>query len=107
MQLMFCLPLHSPLQLACQVETVGDCYVVASGLMADDGEGFVTFCPNHSPADSATRLVEFAKSALAHSRSVMLPQSDTPVTVSACLKGGEPYPAQCMYGAPSRGDQAK
>ena len=86
---------------------MGDCYVVASGLMTDDGEGFVTFCPNHSPADSAARLVEFAKSALAHSRSVMLPQSDTPVTVSACVKGG--YPAQCMYGAPSpwRGDQAK
>ena len=71
-----------------KVETVGDCYVVASGLMTEDADGFVTFCPNHDPADSAARIVEFAVSALAHSRGVLLPRSHTPVTVRIGIHTG-------------------
>jgi class 3 adenylate cyclase len=72
-----------------KVETVGDCYVVASGLMTEDADGYVTFCPNHDPADSAARIVEFARSALAHSRGVMLPGlARTPVTMRIGIHTG-------------------
>ena len=65
-----------------QVETVGDCFVAAAGLMEDDKEGFVRIASDHDPRDSASRMVEFAKGCLRHSRTICLPNSTTPVTVS-------------------------
>ena len=75
------LPLNIPHASANQVETVGDCYVAATGLMQDDGQGFMKITADHDPQQSAARMLEFAKGALAHSKTVMLPRSSTPVTV--------------------------
>ena len=69
------------------METVGDCYVAATGLMMDDGSGFMQIAPTHDPVDSAIRMVEFAKGVLAHSRTVKMPQSDKTVTVGNSLLG--------------------
>ena len=55
------------------METVGDCYVVAAGLVEPDGEGFVRISTRHDRADSALRLVSFAKDALAHAGTVRMP----------------------------------
>ena len=60
---------------------MGDCYVAATGLMQDDGQGFMKITADHDPQQSAARMLEFAKGALAHSKTVMLPRSSTPVTV--------------------------
>ena len=38
--------------------------------------------PSHDPVDSAIRMVEFAKEALAHSRTVLMPNTNQPITVS-------------------------
>lgn len=52
-----CLPL--------QVETAGDCYIVSGGILVQDTEGFSQVEENHNPADSARRVMEFAKDMLA------------------------------------------
>ena len=53
---------------------MGDCYVAATGLMQDDGQGFMKITADHDPQQSAARMLEFAKGALAHSKTVMLPR---------------------------------
>ena len=57
--------------------------MAATGLMQDDGSGFMQIAPSHDPIDSANRMVEFAKGVLAHSRTVKMPLSDQAVTVGA------------------------
>ena len=64
-----------------QVETVGDCYVVAAGLVEPDEEGFMQISPNLDPSDSAERLLQFAKGMMAHSRTVPVPRTAQHVTV--------------------------
>ena len=64
-----------------QVETVGDCYVAASGLMANDTDGFVRIAGGHDPVKSAGCMIEFAKSVLAHAKTVKMPNSGESVTV--------------------------
>ena len=49
--------------------------------MDRDGTGFSEIAPSHNPKHSAMRMVEFAKSALAHSRTVLMPNSDHHVMV--------------------------
>ena len=65
-----------------KVETIGDCYVVAAGLVEPDEEGFMQISPNLDPSDSAERLLQFSKRMMAHSRTVPVPRSALYVTVS-------------------------
>ena len=74
------------IQLATQVETVGDCYVAASGLMVNDDDGFVSIAGGHSPVKSASGMVEFAKHVLAHAQTVKMPNSDKSVTVRLTIR---------------------
>ena len=64
-----------------KVETIGDCYVVAAGLVEPDEEGFMQISPNLDPSDSAERLLQFAKGMMAHSRTVPVPRTAQHVTV--------------------------
>ena len=59
--------------------------MVAAGLMEEDSDGFMQIAPSHDHVDSALRMVEFAKGALTHSRTVLLPGSNKPVTVCEIL----------------------
>ena len=54
-----------------KVETAGDCYIVAGGVVNDDGNGFFSVAQgSSSPAENAKRVLEFAKDMLLHSRLV-------------------------------------
>ena len=58
----------SPACLACacapqvyKVETAGDCYIVAGGLMMEDEDGFVALDRESSPQEGAQRVMAFAQ----------------------------------------------
>ena len=44
-----------------QVETAGDCYIVAGALMTEDEEGFLSLEEEADPVDGAERVMEFGK----------------------------------------------
>ena len=46
---------------ALQVETAGDCYIVAGSLMRVDDEGFLALEDETDPVDGAERVMEFGK----------------------------------------------
>ncbi|KAG2499423.1 hypothetical protein HYH03_002370 [Edaphochlamys debaryana] len=72
-----------------KVETIGDCYVVAGGLVRYDEDGFCSVLPE-GETDSlhAVRCMEFAKAMLRASRSVVLPTTGQPVQVRLGLHSG-------------------
>lgn len=53
-----------------KVETAGDCYIVAGGILGPDGEGFNHILPAHDPVESARRVFAFAMDFLRHTRGV-------------------------------------
>jgi hypothetical protein len=64
--------------------------------MDDDGDGFFKIAPSHDPKKSAASMLEFAKAALAHSKTVMMPRSNIPVTVSA-INGEDGFIGALLY----------
>ena len=44
-----------------QVETAGDCYIAAGGLMMIDKDGFMCIDPAPDPKEAAERVLSFAK----------------------------------------------
>eukprot|EP00798_Chlamydomonas_sp_ICE-L_P013803 gene13803-19718_t len=52
-----------------KVETAGDCYIVAAGIIEKEPEtGFCNILETHDPVHSATKVLAFAKSMLSHSK---------------------------------------
>ena len=45
--------------------------------------GFMEIATDHDPKHSAICMIEFAKGAMAHSKTVLMPNSDQSVTVSS------------------------
>ena len=58
-----------------KIETVGDSYVAATGLFEKDADGFMQSSVDADVADSAARMLAFAKGALARSKTVVMPCS--------------------------------
>jgi hypothetical protein len=44
-----------------KVETAGDCYIVSAGVLATGPDGFMRVLDSHDAADSAARVLAFAK----------------------------------------------
>ena len=44
-----------------QVETAGDCYIVAGALMTCDSEGFISLNRHANPCEGARNVVDFAQ----------------------------------------------
>jgi len=55
-----------------QVETAGDCYIVSGGIMSPDpsNSGFGVVMEDHNPAESARRVMNFAKALLEAAKEV-------------------------------------
>ncbi len=53
-----------------KVETAGDCYIVAAGILDDDGQGFQRVAEGSCPADNADRVMAFARDMLRASKEV-------------------------------------
>ncbi|KAL6758050.1 guanylate cyclase [Haematococcus lacustris] len=86
-----------------KIETAGDCYIVAGGIARSGGnrnpdqtetvteegqEGFTSILESHDPADSATRVMEFAKAMMACSKTVLTPHNNEPVVIRIGLHTG-------------------
>ncbi|GLI67470.1 hypothetical protein VaNZ11_011685 [Volvox africanus] len=72
-----------------KVETIGDCYVVAGGLVRYDEDGLCTVLPEGEIDElHAVRVMEFAKAMLKASREVALPTTGEPVQVRLGLHSG-------------------
>ena len=72
---------------AWQVETVGDCYVVAGGLMQKDEDGFSTVVP-HDTCTHVRDLFGFAKALKAAAHHVRMPHNEQPVRLRVGLHTG-------------------
>eukprot|EP00983_Pelagomonas_calceolata_P021794 683350-Pelagomonas_calceolata.AAC.3 len=55
-----------------QVETAGDCYIVAGGVMSptQSSNGFRCVAEDHDPAESAKQVMDFAKALLEAAKQV-------------------------------------
>ncbi|KAJ9508393.1 hypothetical protein QJQ45_011906 [Haematococcus lacustris] len=85
-----------------KVETAGDCYIVAGGILSFDrkkeangsepselGQEFAEVLEHHDPADSAARVMAFAKDMMASSKQVKMPHNDEPVCIRIGLHTGD------------------
>jgi len=76
-----------------KVETAGDCYIVSGGIMspkhAASGWGLVVEEEQVDPAESAKRVMEFAKALLEVAKQVQMPDTQQPVRVRVGLHTGD------------------
>ncbi|KAG2437664.1 hypothetical protein HYH02_011045 [Chlamydomonas schloesseri] len=91
-----------------KVETIGDCYMVAGGLMTRDEEGFTVVRGPDAPVDSlhAHKAMAFAKAMLREAAQVLLPTTGRPVQMRIGLHSGpvmsgivgSKMPRFCLFG---------
>ncbi|KAG2489709.1 hypothetical protein HYH03_011816 [Edaphochlamys debaryana] len=70
-----------------KVETIGDCYMVAGGLMEQDAEGFRSVAEGVDP-EHAAKVFAFAVDMLEAARNVPMPGSGAPVKLRVGLHSG-------------------
>ena len=70
-----------------QVETVGDCYVVAGGLVQVDEDGFSCVVPANTGCH-ARDVFGFAKALVAEARHVLMPDNQQPVMLRVGIHTG-------------------
>ncbi|PNH02932.1 Guanylate cyclase soluble subunit beta-2 [Tetrabaena socialis] len=91
-----------------KVETIGDCYMVAGGLMMRDADGFTTVRGTQSPVDEehAVKALAFARAMLREAARVTLPTTGRPVVLRIGLHSGSVMsgivgsrmPRFCLFG---------
>ena len=72
-----------------KVETAGDCYIVAAGVLAVGADGFSEVLSSHDSALSAARVLSFAQSMLYHSKSMTMPHNGEPVLIRIGIHTGD------------------
>lgn len=73
-----------------KVETAGDCYIVSAGIMVTQqtADGFMHVADSHDPADSAARVMAFARDMMTAARCVRMPNDGQPVQVRIGIHTG-------------------
>ena len=72
-----------------KIETAGDSYVAAVGILKDDGEGFSVIKESSDATRNAIRMLQFAKAMLIVSKSVIMPHNRQPVSIRIGLHTGD------------------
>ncbi|KAG2499612.1 hypothetical protein HYH03_002551 [Edaphochlamys debaryana] len=91
-----------------KVETIGDCYMVAGGLMARDEDGYGRAVRGEGNSDPlhAMRVVAFARAMLEEAAKVALPNTGEPVKLRVGIHSGpatsgvvgQKMPRFCLFG---------
>ncbi|KAG2499614.1 hypothetical protein HYH03_002553 [Edaphochlamys debaryana] len=91
-----------------KVETIGDCYMVAGGLMARDEDGYGRAVRGEGNSDPlhAMRVVAFARAMLEEAAKVALPNTGEPVKLRVGMHSGpatsgvvgQKMPRFCLFG---------
>ncbi|KAG2433051.1 hypothetical protein HXX76_008778 [Chlamydomonas incerta] len=71
-----------------KVETIGDCYVVAGGLMHEDADGFAAVQGAGVDASQADKVFAFARAMLRSASRVRLPTTGEPVKIRVGIHSG-------------------
>ncbi|GAX84156.1 hypothetical protein CEUSTIGMA_g11579.t1 [Chlamydomonas eustigma] len=71
-----------------KVETAGDCYIVAGGLMAMDDDGFMHIDHHPNAQQGAEKVMAFAKALLRCAKTVNMPHSGEPTSVRVGIHTG-------------------
>ncbi|GAX80675.1 hypothetical protein CEUSTIGMA_g8110.t1 [Chlamydomonas eustigma] len=72
-----------------KVETIGDCYIVAGGIMEIDSQGFYQMTDHSDPVDNASRVMAFAKDMLRCSKEVRMPHNNEVVDIRIGIHTGD------------------
>ena len=72
-----------------KLETAGDCYVVASGILEGDSEGFSVIKEHGDATRNAMRIMKMAKAMLIVSRRVKMPHNGEPVSIRIGIHTGD------------------
>ena len=72
-----------------KIETAGDCYVAATGILKDDNEGFSVIRECGDATRNAVRMMQMAKAMLIVSKRVRMPHNGEPVTIRIGLHTGD------------------
>eukprot|EP00798_Chlamydomonas_sp_ICE-L_P027188 gene27188-2431_t len=73
-----------------KVETAGDCYIVAGGILEFDEEsGFYSVQDVHDPVKSAAKVLAFAKDMIRVSKLVTMPHNGEPVVIRIGMHTGK------------------
>ena len=71
-----------------QVETAGDCYIVAGALISLDEEGFMTLEVHPDARQGAERVMAFAKTLLRLAQTIKMPHNNLPTQVRIGIHTG-------------------
>ncbi|GLC33991.1 hypothetical protein PLESTM_000141600 [Pleodorina starrii] len=71
-----------------KVETIGDCYMVAGGLISKDADGFAAVRKDSCDNLQAWRVLSFAKAMLRDAQKVLLPTTHEPVKLRVGIHTG-------------------
>ncbi|GAX82360.1 hypothetical protein CEUSTIGMA_g9789.t1 [Chlamydomonas eustigma] len=71
-----------------KVETAGDCYIVAGGLMTVDENGFFQVDPHADAQRGAEKVMAFSKALLRCAKTVNMPHNGEPTTVRVGIHTG-------------------
>ena len=72
-----------------KIETAGDCYVAAAGILKGDDEGFSIIKEHGDAKRSAMRMIQFAKAMLIVSKRVKMPHNGETVSIRIGLHTGD------------------
>ena len=72
-----------------KIETAGDCYIAATGILKDDGEGFSVVNERSDATRDAARILQFAKAMLIASKRVKMPHNGDPVSIRIGIHTGD------------------
>lgn len=78
-----------------KVETAGDCYIAATGLMSTDQDGFTALNKKPDVAAAARQMLSFARDLLKTAHHVRMPHNGQPTVIRVGVHTGAVVTGTC------------